>query len=698
MFRPLLITGMLACSAIAGHVKGQLVSETASVLPGATATLGLRLEMEPGWHVYWTNPGEAGIPPHILWSQTRGAAPDSLQWPVPDTIPVVPLMTYGYHGELLLPFSVRTDSGAKGEIVLKGQAKWLECKEICVPGKADLSIAIPVGASAPIPDPSVSGLFAKARAEMPAGSSGWSFRAAVTDSFVFLTARSSSGKSSGAAVRFLPLDPGVVDNAAPQPWVRTPDGFRLKILRDFLVKARPDSLRGLLIREDGWGGASRGMRFSVPLAPPSPSDTAGFAAPPGRGADSGTSSTTKGLAMALLFAFLGGIVLNLMPCVLPVLSLKVMDFLKKGGQSRKHAFAHGLVFSAGVVASFLALAGAMLAMRSGGEALGWGFHMQSPRIVAAISLTMALMAFSFWGMFELGASFAAKAGSVPGAGWIGSFLTGVTATVVATPCTAPFMGTALGYTLTRPPFETFSVFFALGLGMASPYLVLAAFPRLVAALPKPGAWMETLKQFFGFAMAGSAVWLAWVVGRLVGADAVAFVAALWTLVALGSWVLGRWALPHRSAVLRWGARSIFGLSLALSLGAIFYVLPPVVDPASPRSENVSGHEAFREGTLEELRASGKPWFLYFTADWCLSCQVNERVALGRPEVEEAFRRSGVRVVKADWTSRDSLIAGTLKEFGRQGVPYYVLSDGRTESTLPELLTPGMVLEALERIR
>ena len=694
MVRSLLLSGLLVSSALAGHVKGALVSEHASAVPGGVVSLGLHLQMEPGWHVYWINPGEAGIPPHILWSQKTGAAPDSLRWPVPDTIPVTPLMTYGYGGELLLPFSARVDSNAKGEVVLKGLAKWLECHDICVPGKAEVSLVLPVSPEKPAALPGSRAMFDAARQALPVRDPAWNLRAAVADSFVFLTAKSVSGNPSDAPVRFLPLDPGVVDNAAAQGWIPTVDGFRLKIRRDPYVALKPDSLKGVLIRSGGWKNGSPGMEFSVPLSPALPADTAAFRPPPGKASESGSTST-KGLLMALFFAFLGGIVLNLMPCVLPVLSLKVLDFLKKGGQSRRHAFAHGLVFAAGVILSFLALAAAMLALRGGGESLGWGFHMQSPRVVALISLLMALMAYGFWGVFEPGASFASRAGGVPGAGWIGSFFTGVTATVVATPCTAPFMGAALGYTLTRPAPETFSVFFALGLGMASPYLVLAAFPRLVAMLPKPGAWMETLKQFFGFAMAGTAVWLGWVVGRLVGADAVAFLAGLWTLVALGAWVMGRWALPHKPAPVRWIARLVFLAMVAASVAAVFVALPQGVQARSEKEVGPLAHESFREGTLQELRASGKPWFLYFTADWCLSCQVNERVALERPEVVAAFAKSGIRVVKADWTGRDSLIANTLRDYGRQGVPFYVLSDGKTERFLPELLTPGIVIGALE---
>lgn len=692
MLRSIFLSACLASLAWGGHVKATLLSEHASAAPGGVLSLGLRLEMEPGWHVYWINPGDAGIPPSVAWTTTSGATPQSLQWPVPDTMPVDPLMDYGYSHEVLLPISAQVDTNAKGQVVLEGKAKWLECNDICVPGKADFALSLPVAQATPAPIPATAKLFDKFRRDLPLRDVGWTLRAAIADSFVFLTARSIDGKPLSEAVRFFPLDQGLVDNPAAQPWMATPDGFRMKIRRDAVLHLAPDSLRGVLSHPTGWTQGRRGWEIRVPLVPATALDTSNFA-PPREGSREAGADT--GLLLALLFAFLGGLILNLMPCVLPVLSLKVLDFLNKGGQSRGQAFAHASVFAAGTILSFLAMAGVLLALRSGGESLGWGFQMQSPRVVAFLSLLMALVALNLWGVFEPGAAFASKLGKVPGGGWIGSFLTGVTATVVATPCTAPFMGAALGYTLTRPAFETLTVFFFLGLGMATPYLALAGFPRLAALLPRPGAWMETLKQFFGFAMAATAVWLAWVVGRLSGADAVALVAGLWVLLALAAWVLGRGALPHFSSATRWTARLTFLVLAVLAAAIVSVALPQTVQSRSAAAQ--AGHEAFGEGTLAELRASGKPWFLHFTADWCLSCQVNERVALDRPEVVEAFRAKGVRVVKADWTNRDSLISRTLGEFGRQGVPFYVLSDGKTESFLPELLTPGIVIGALDKI-
>jgi thiol:disulfide interchange protein DsbD len=388
-------------------------------------------------------------------------------------------------------------------------------------------------------------------------------------------------------------------------------------------------------------------------------------------------------------AFLGGLLLNLMPCVLPVLSMKALSLIV--GRDDRHLL-HGLAYTAGVLLSFLALAAVLVVLRRGGEALGWGFQMQSPRTVAILSLLMALMALSLWGVFEPGASFAGL-GSTSARGVAGSFLTGVLATVVATPCTAPFMGSAIGWALVLPDARVFAVFAALAFGLAAPYLAISGIPKARRFLPRPGEWMVVLKQFFGFAMAATAVWLAWIVGRLAGADSLALVAALWVVVALGAWILGRGALPHHSALRRNLSRIAFLILVAGSVAVAARHLP--AQAQGLRAENAG--EVFRAGTLEELRGSRKPWLLVFTADWCLSCQVNERVALETPAVRRALEGKGVRVVKADWTARDSVVSRALESFGRQGVPFYVLSNGSTEHALPELLTASTVLAALDSL-
>ncbi|QQS05658.1 MAG: thioredoxin family protein [Fibrobacterota bacterium] len=672
------------------HVKASLVAEPVSAQPGKPLSMGLRLEPEPGWHFYWVNPGDAGVPPSIAWKTLTGVASvDSLQWPLPDTIPVEPLMTYGYHKTTVLPFSVQIAASASGKIRLSGSAKWLECKEICVPGKAELDLELPVAAAAGGLDPRWEALFAASRQNMAQTLEGWALRAAYTDSAIVISGKA-SGESAPAKLRFLPLQQAVVDNPAGQKLETVPGAFRLLIKRDAFEHRRPDTLRGILMPSTPWKGHGA-VRILLPLVPATPLDTQSISPPPKAGA--AETGSPLGLWKALFLAFLGGLLLNLMPCVLPVLSLKVLDLAKKGGFDRKKALAHGALYALGVVLSFVGLAGILLFLRSGGETLGWGFHLQSPRVVAVLSLLMALIAMNLWGLFETGAFVSSKVSKVPSQGWMGSFFTGVTATLVATPCTAPFMGTALGYTLTLPASQTLFVFFALGAGMAAPYLLLSAFPRALAWVPKPGAWMETLKQALGFAMAASAVWLAWLVGRLAGSDAVAVVAGLWVVVGIGGWILGRFALGHVRPAGRIAARLVFVATLVAAGWGVWKGIETRVQAASPSASQ----ERFTEATLPQLRASGKPWFLYFTADWCTTCLVNEGAALHRAAVRQKMSEIGVRVVKADWTARDSVIGATLASFGRQGVPFYVLSDGKTERYLPEVLTEGIVLSALDSL-
>jgi len=660
-----------------GHVRADLLSEPVVVQPGRNLLLGIRMRMEPGWHVYWRNPGDAGFSLSLKWEKTDGVRLDSLLWPVPDTIAVTPLMTYGYQDSVVLLLPVHVDSGAPA-VHLRAHAKWLECNEVCVPGQADLSLDLPVGS--PVGVDSTSTLFAAAKAALPEAPPGWSVRASFSDSDLILVGHGPG--TPPASLRFFPSRQGFADNAPAQELDRTPNGFRLRVRRDPFQRMVPDSIRGVLSRPEGWGDGRKGWEIAVAPSPLLPSDTARIAAfaaapPPDR------------FFPALMLAFLGGLLLNLMPCVLPVLSLKALGLV--AGRDNRH-FLHGLAYTGGVLLSFLVLAGILVALRRGGEALGWGFQMQSPRTVAILSLLMALMALSLWGVFEPGASFA-NLGSSSSRGVLGSFLTGVLATVVATPCTAPFMGSAIGWALLLPDARVFAVFAALGFGLAAPYLAISGIPSARRFLPRPGEWMVVLKQAFGFAMAATAVWLAWIVGRLAGPDAIALVASLWIVVAVGAWILGRGALPHHSSIGRNLSRLAFLILVGGSVAAAARWLPAEV----VRNRTASAVEAFHEGTLGNLRSSGKPWLLVFTADWCLSCQVNERVALRTSAVERALEKKGVRVVVADWTARDSTVSRALESFGRQGVPFYVLSNGRTERYLPEILTESTVLAALDSI-
>lgn len=417
--------------------------------------------------------------------------------------------------------------------------------------------------------------------------------------------------------------------------------------------------------------------------------------------------------LMLLAAFAGGLILNLMPCVLPVLSLKVFDFVQRAAPRNKGkggVFAHGLAFAAGTVATFWALAGLLIALRRGGEGLGWGYQLQSPTFVVILCALFMFFALHLFGVFEVGYLFTRVARGHEREGLGGSFLAGVTATLVATPCTGPFMGTAMAYAFTQNTVTALLVFTALGLGMASPYLLLAGFPGLARFLPKPGAWMEHLKQFMGFPLLATVAWLAWVFGRQEGIDAMAMLLVLMVAAGLAAWILGKWMALHRPGHVRLTA---FLVALAVFAPALAWVLYDVHGNARQENARHGGAGASFEGdavsgpgeiawkkftpeTLAALRAEGRPVFIDFTADWCITCKVNERVALSKPEVAAAFAHQDVAALKADWTNSDEAVTKALEGYGRNSIPLYVYYPAGSDrfQILPQVLTPSIVMKAL----
>ena len=689
MLAALLISLVVAVSPTR-HAKPSLWAESVTAPRTGTLDLLLRIDLDPHWHVYWLNAGAAGLPPRIEWTPVPGASAGELSFPVPDTIPVAPLMTYGYHDSVFFPLTLSLDDVQGDTLRLRGIVKSLVCNDICLPEEAPVSLDIPLSEQPSMAAPGRSAAFARARFQLPIEIPGTRARLLWGDS---LAAVEVVGAGTPERVRLFPGLPGVVDDAAHQILQPLPDGFRVVFLRDPFLRTRPDSMLAVFRTPGGWRGDGSEPGLAVQAVSSDSVGDASLLALSAQPVPADPRDSSPGLLAALLAALLGGLLLNLMPCVLPVLSLKVMDLLRHAGSDRRQALRHAGAYTAGAVLSFAALGGVLALLRAGGSAVGWGFQLQSPIAVGVLSLLMILVALSFWGVYEAGAGLT-RLGGTHATGLLGSLFTGVLATVVATPCTAPFMGAALGWTLVRPPLEGLLVFATLGLGMALPVPLLVAFPPLAKRLPRPGAWMETLKQVLGFAMAATALWLAWVLGRLAGADALATVVGAWLLVGLGAWILGRWAAPHCRASVRNLARLAFVGSL-LGAGALVANLPTQPGHGSQESSPSAHTEVWRPGILQELRASGKPWFLHATADWCLSCKVNERTSLDRPEVVAALDAKGVRHVVADWTNRDPALAAELAGLGRQGVPVYLLSDGKTERFLPELLTPGIVLEALD---
>jgi thiol:disulfide interchange protein DsbD len=639
--------------------------------------------MADGWHTYWKNPADSGLPTKLAWTLPPGFTAGPLQWPHPERISAPPLMSYGYNEEVVLPVTVQApaDLPVGQSVRLAARADWLECKEICLPGRANVEIALPVESAArPSGD---APRFAKTRALLPGDGSAWKPRALSVPKRLVLAF---APQATPSEAYFFVDKPQVIEYAEPQKLLRTADGFTLE-LTPAANGTAPARLSGVLVAETPSGTQAVAIDAAVEAAASAPAGTE--VATPASGS----------VWVPIGAAFLGGLLLNLMPCVLPVLSLKVLGFVRQAGE--RAVWRHGLAFTAGVVLSFWALAGIMLALRAGGESIGWGFQLQSPGFVATLALLFLLIALNLLGVFEVGMSLVgAGSGAAQGAtGLASSFWSGLLATVVATPCTAPFMGSALGFSLGRPGLQSLLVFTALGLGMSAPYLLLSASPRLLRYVPKPGPWMARFKELLAVPMLATVVFLCWLLGQQTGVDGMAWLLAAFIPVALGAWIYGRASQaalegrPHRARTAWAGVLVLAGLVLALTRATV-----PM--PAGPSAAaDGLGWEPFSTERRDALRAQGTPVFIDFTASWCLSCQVNERVALDTPAVRAKLREHGVALLKADWTRRDDRITEALASYGRQGVPLYVLYGREKDAPprlLPEVLTPGIVVTALDQ--
>ena len=670
------------------NVQVELVPETQWVQPGSPFTLGIHLKMAPHWHTYWKNPGDAGLATRMRWSLPEGFEAGAFQWPAPEAIPAEPLMSYGYSGEVTLLTELRAPAGlAPGtSVTLGGRVDWLECKDVCLPGRAQLEIELPVRAEAPLPRAERQALFAAAREGLPRDGAAWQGRLLQSGPKLALALRP---QGEVEAATFFPESARVIDHPAPQRLLRTPEGLSLELARASEPEAQ-ERVAGVLVIEAP--GPRRALWLELPVESVA-------ALPAGTPVQRRPEAAAGGAGLlgALGLAFVGGLILNLMPCVLPVLSLKVLGFVRHAAGETGGAWRHGLAFAAGVVASFWVLAGLLLALRAGGEQIGWGFQLQSPGFVAALGFLFFLIGLNLLGVFEVGTSLTRLGGAGGGEGLGSSFSSGALATVVATPCTAPFMGSALGFGLSQPAPVALAVFTALALGMAAPYLLLSFSPRLLRFVPKPGAWMETFKQAMGFLMMGTVVVLVWIFGRQAGNDAVAFLLGGLVLLGLAAWLYGRATAPGRE---RPAPVSLALAALCALLGLALGLSQARAAARAPAGEAVvEGGIAWQPWSPEAeaaARAAGKAVFVDFTAAWCLSCQVNERVALRSPAVAERFERHGIAAFKADWTLHDERITAALRGFGRSGVPLYVLyPPGGEARLLPEVITPDVVLRAFD---
>ena len=686
------------------HVTAHLLARHTHAVAGETAQLLLVLEIRPHWHTYWRNPGDSGEAPRIDWSLPRGVRAGPLGFTLPELIRVGPLANYGYSGRALHPVTldIPADWPAGRPLEIVADAHWLVCEEHCIPESARLGLRLAVETAAPAPVEAVAAWFEDAYAALPAGEIPGAELAAA-DGVVRLSVpwRDAGDPPRGqpSGVWFFAGNWGLIEHAAEQAWSLLDDGSGARLVLDLAAGDASGSAAtdGLLVVTDA-AGAARGYRLTPErvgveeASPPAPPDSAAV-------------RSEVGLGLALGLAFLGGLILNLMPCVFPVLAIKALSLAGQGGASARERGLQGLAYTAGVLLFFLLLGVLLLGLRAGGASVGWGFQLQYPPFVAVMAYVFLVLGLGLSGAVNLGGglmNLAGGAGQRAEGPW-GSFLTGALAALVAAPCTAPFMGTALGYAVTLPWVSALAVMVALGLGLATPFLLLTLWPGLARRLPRPGPWMETLKELLAFPMFAAAAWLLWVLAVQTGPGGLALALAGMLLLTFGLWLRER----TRQGSQPWERAGVAGAVAALA-GALWlgYLSG---DSQAPRHDAGTGlvsveggerviggsPEVFSPDRLAALRAEGRPVFVNMTAAWCITCLVNERVALEQASVIDAFAAVDLVYLKGDWTQRDADITEYLAGFGRNGVPIYVLyPPGAAPVVLPQILTPAIVTRAL----
>ncbi len=702
------------------NVTVRLVSATDAVVAGKTLRLGVLLEHDPKWHTYWTNPGAAGLTTKLSWTLPEGVTAGEITWPTPIKFgQELEIIGYGYEGTTLLPVEVAVPADFAGDLLsISVKVSYLSCAEVCIPGRAELSLDVPVVAEpTAVSASSFAERFAATDAARPsevaaADVRAWSGQATGGGGpSVMLAVRASSfGDDLGEAeAEFLPANLGEFDGLAEQPVSRGTDesGATWVVLGLAPAEAAKglDRVTGLV----AWGpkDARRSVAVDVAVGDQALAlsgvagggDSRRGVAAAGVGGEVGV-----GLIAVLASAVLGGLILNLMPCVFPVLALKISAFVGQAGESRGAVLKHGLAFGVGVLVSFWAIAAAVLAIKAGGQEIGWGFQLQNPVFVGVMAIVVFAVGLNFAGVFEVGIGVMNAAGKASGTvetkgGLAGSFGSGVLATALATPCSAPFLATSVGYAMTAPAGMLFAVLTAMGVGMALPYVLLSAFPSWLKMLPRPGAWMETFKQLMAFPMFAVAAWLVWVFngqtavgsgGNGLGLPGM-FAALL--LVAMACWALGRFGVPSRSGATRWAARLACVTLLIGSAATVAWA-------GRPGSEAKLDWQPWSAPAVAAARAEGRPVFVDFTADWCATCKFNERVFIDVRAVRDAVEGNDVAVFKADWTSYDDAIGAALAEFGVASVPYYVFysPDEAAEPVhFESVFSTGKILDAIDAV-
>lgn len=669
------------------YVQVELISEYTSIQPLHVFTVALKLKHDEGWHTYWKNPGDAGLPTEIDWALPDGFRAGEIQWPTPRQLPFQGGINYGYEGTVLLLVDITAPENIIGDAVqIAARVNWLMCEDVCIPGEADLSLLLPVVPKSPEINVNEKESFKRTRQRLPRELSAWKVNAYLEDEQVTLSIAPDTADQKNISTGYFYSQDAQIDANASQLLRQSDDGYWLTLTRVNDAEETSLKLPGVLYSKDGWlaDGDVTAMRIAPKLIP---------GAPPQSVVAVSTNNSITDISSFIVIigmAFIGGLILNFMPCVFPILGLKVMGFVKQTGEDRRKVTLHGLIFTLGVLVSFWILTGILIALRASGEELGWGFQLQSPAFVFALTVVLLIFALNLSGLFEVGGS-AIGIGSKLAAmsGPAGSFFSGILATVVATPCAAPFLAPALGAALTLSAFESLIIFTSIALGLSLPYLFLSIFPGVVKLLPRPGAWMESFKQLLAFPLYATTGYLLWVLGGQI--DEFYFLSAIFGLVfiAMAAWVYGRWSTPaRRSAVRRW---SRVGTLALFTFG--IYIGYPLEHTSRIQWESWSPEKVIA------LQVEGHPVYVDFTARWCATCQTNKAIVFSSDAVVNRFREKDVVALKADWTLFDPLITNALASHGRSAVPFNLIYDPNQIEPiiLPELLTPGIVLEALDKL-
>jgi thiol:disulfide interchange protein DsbD len=676
------------------HVRATLLSEESALIPGTTSYLGIRLEMKEGWHTYWENPGDSGLATQIEWTLPEGVTAGPIEWPVPEAIPVGPLVNYGYEGDILLLVPVTANAGlATGQSVsLRAKVDWLVCHDVCIPEGSTLELLLPV-AAAPQAGSANKELFERARTQLPRPSP-YEVQIAAADGEVTMQFRGPPlRKDILSEIRFFPRPNDIFDFAAPQAVTLTEDGFTLRI-RQLVAAPIEAPVPGVLVVSEKLDQGVTRQAFSLTASPMD-----------GKAAEAnetiGTEEAEVGMWRALLFAFLGGLILNLMPCVFPVLFVKALSFVSHADLRQRDRIAHAAAYAAGVLVTFGILSAALIALKLGGRQIGWGFQLQDPVVLALLAWLILALGFSLSGFFEFGGRVMGVGSRLAALqGHSGSFFTGALAVIVATPCTAPFMGAAMGYALTQPPLLAFLVFEMLALGLATPFVLVSVIPGIASLLPKPGNWMVRLRQLLAFPLYATVVWLLWVLAIAAGPLAVAVGLGGIVVIAFVVWLASLQPRTSGGQFLRNLSALVFLLGV-LGLGISVLRQQGQAGKAAGEFQGAADslqRDAYSDEKLAKLRQSDRPIFVNFTAAWCITCLVNERAVLGTEATRRLFEENQVAYLVGDWTREDPKITRALERFGRSGVPLYVVyRPGQDEPVvLPQILTFTAVREALEK--